>query len=112
MSYQIYKVIHLAAIFLFLGSAALLLLTDKKSMKWKLISGITSFFILFGGMGLMARLGNGFQPWIWAKVAIWFVVTGLGHMVAKRFPRFGNGAYWVIVGLAILAASIAVYKPQ
>lgn len=111
MSYQIYKVIHLASIFLFLAGAAVLLLTEKRTMYWKLFTGITSFFILFGGMGLMARLGGGFQPWIMAKIIIWLVVTGLGHMVAKRFSGFSKQAYWFTIALAITAACIAIYKP-
>lgn len=114
MSYQVYKVIHLAAIFVFLSSAAVLLITDKKTTYWKIVTGVSSFFILLGGMGLMARLypGQGFQqPWIQAKIVIWLVVTGLGHMVAKRFPSFGGRAFFVTLMLAITAASLAIYKP-
>ncbi len=114
MSYQVYKVIHLAAIFLFLSGAAVLLLSDKKTTFWKVVTGVASFFILFGGMGLMARLypGQGFQqPWIHGKLVIWLVVTGLGHLVAKRFPAHGMRAYWAIMILAVTGAWLAIYKP-
>lgn len=111
ISYQIYKVIHLASIFIFLSGAAVLLLSERKTMFWKILTGVASFFILFGGMGLMARLGGGFQPWIQAKIVIWLVVTGLGHLVAKRFASKGMAAYWATMLLAVLAASIAIYKP-
>jgi hypothetical protein len=114
MSYQVYKVIHLASIFIFLSSAAVLLLTDKKSLYWKILTGISSFFILLGGMGLMARLypGQGFQQnWIILKLVIWLVITGLGHMVAKRFPMHGHRAYWATILLAVAAAWLAIYKP-
>jgi len=114
MSYQLYKVLHLASIFIFLSSAAVLLLTDKKSLYWKILTGVSSFFILLGGMGLMARLypGQGFQQnWILVKLVIWLVVTGLGHLVAKRFPKHGQRAYWATILLAVLAAWLAVYKP-
>jgi uncharacterized membrane protein SirB2 len=114
MSYQLYKVIHFVSIFIFLSSAAVLLLSDRKTLFWKVITGVASFFILFGGMGLMARLypGQGFQQsWIVAKIVIWLVLTGLGHLVAKRFPAHGLKAYWATMILAICAAMLAVYKP-
>lgn len=111
ISYQVYKLIHLTSIFLFLTGASVLLLAKPKSVFWKILTGLASFFILLGGMGLMARLGNGFQPWIQAKLVLWFAVTGLGHLVAKRFPGFALKAYWITILLATLAAYIAIYKP-
>lgn len=118
MPYQVYKVMHLAAIFVFLSSAAVLLLSDKKTKFWKILTGISSFVILFAGMGLVARLypsangGGGFsQPWVQAKIVIWVAVTALGHLVAKRFPGFGMKAYWATMILAVLAAGLAIYKP-
>jgi uncharacterized membrane protein SirB2 len=111
ISYQIYKVMHIASIFFFLTGASVLLLSDKNKTFWKILTGVSSLFILIGGMGLMARLGAGFQPWIQAKLVIWFVVTGLGHLVAKRFASQGSKAYWVTMLLAITAAALAIYKP-
>jgi hypothetical protein len=114
MSYQLYKVIHLAAIFVFLSGAAVLLLSDRKTAFWKALTGVASFFILLGGMGLMARLypGQGFQQnWILVKLVIWLIVTGLGHLVAKRFPAHGMKAYWATIILAVSAATLGVYKP-
>lgn len=102
---------HFAAIFLFLTGAAVLLLSPTKTRFWKMLTGIASFFILLGGMGLVARLGNVWQGWMYVKIAIWLVVTGLGHVVAKRFPARGMQAYWATVLLAMVAAWFAVYKP-
>lgn len=110
LSYPVYKVLHLVAIFLFLSGAAVLL-NGQRTRYWMVLTGGASFFVLFGGMGLMARLGGGFQPWIIAKIVIWLVVTGLGHMVAKRFPSQGRKAYWATIALAGTAAWLAVYKP-
>jgi hypothetical protein len=62
-------------------------------------------------MGLLARTGEGFQPWVWAKLAIWFFVTGISHMVAKRFPRFAWHAYGFMILSAALAAWLAINKP-
>jgi hypothetical protein len=118
ITYQVYKVIHLAAIFVFLSSAAILLVSDKKAKFWTILTGISSFFILLGGMGLVARLypaesgGGGFaQGWVQGKIVIWLAVTGLGHLVAKRFPGFGAKAYWITLLLAVTAATLAIYKP-
>jgi uncharacterized membrane protein SirB2 len=112
MSYQAYKVIHLAAIFLFLSSASVLLLAKPPGKFWKMITGLASFFILLGGMGLVARMyGREFPGWVQAKIVIWLIVTGLGHLVAKRFPAQAMKAYWTTVLLATLAAYLAVYKP-
>ena len=86
MSYESYKVIHLAAIFVFLTSAGVLLLARPEGRLWKIVTGISSFLILLGGMGLLARIGGGFPPWVQAKLVIWLIITGLGHIVAKRFP--------------------------
>jgi hypothetical protein len=110
ISYQVYKVLHLIAIFLFLTGASVLL-SGQRTRFWMILTGVASFFILFGGMGLMARLGGGFQPWILVKIAIWLVVTALGHLVAKRFPVHGRKAYWLTMILAGTAAWLAVYKP-
>jgi uncharacterized membrane protein SirB2 len=114
ISYQIYKMIHIGSIFLFLTGVAVLLLSERKSLGWKILTGVASFFILFGGMGLMARLmpGQGFQqPWIQGKLVLWLVLTGLGHLVAKRFPAQGLKAYWVVIILATISAYMAIYKP-
>lgn len=111
ITYQAYKLIHLTSIFLFLTSVAIMLMAGKTNKVWKVITGISSFFILLGGMGLMARLQVGFQPWIIAKLVIWLLVTGGGHIVVKRFAKYSVYAYWIVMLCAIGAASLAVYKP-
>lgn len=109
--YTLYKLIHLVAIFFFLTTAAVLLLSERKTLALKITTGVASFFILLGGMGLMARLGGGFQPWILVKIGIWLVITGACHMIAKRFPRWGMQAYLGMMVLAAAAAYFAIYKP-
>jgi hypothetical protein len=114
LSYATYKVIHLASIFIFLTSASVLLLAKPPGKAWKIITGVSSLFILVAGFGLLARLGmtSGMPPWALAKIVIWVVVTGLGHMVAKRFPSFAMQAYVITLTLATLAAWLAVNKPS
>ncbi len=111
MSYEVYKLIHLGAIFLFLSSAAVLLLARPQGLAWKIISGVSSLVILVAGFGLVARLGGGMPAWVQAKIVLWLMLTGLGHMVAKRFPSQAFRAYWAILLLAVVAAALAIYKP-
>lgn len=113
LSYQTYKVIHLASIFIFLSGAAVLLLARPQGKTWKIITGVASLFILVAGFGLMARLGltSGMPGWVIGKISIWAGVTALGHVVAKRFPGAALQAYWATVILATCAAYLAIYKP-
>ncbi len=113
LSYQTYKVIHLASIFIFLSGAAVLLLARPEGKAWKMITGISSLMILVAGFGLLARLGltSGMPPWVVAKIVIWLIVTGMGHIVAKRFPGAAVKAYWATMILAVFAAYLAVVKP-
>lgn len=113
LNYETYKVIHLAAIFIFLSSASVLLLAKPPGKFWKILTGVSSLLILVAGFGLLARLGmtSGMPNWVIAKIVIWLFVTGLGHMVAKRFPEQAMKAYWATLVLASLAAWLAVFKP-
>lgn len=111
MPYEFYKVMHLVAIFLFVSGSAVLLMGQTRSKFWMMLTGIASFLILVAGMGMVAKLQIGFPAWVVGKMVIWLVITGLGHMVAKRFPAYAMQAYWVTIILAGTAAGLAIYKP-
>jgi uncharacterized membrane protein SirB2 len=112
MSYELYKVIHLAAIFVFLSGASALLLARPSGKLWKIVTGVATLVILITGFGLKARLGiEGFPGWMLGLLVIWLIVSMLGHIVAKRFPAKGMAAYWTTIGLSVIAAYLAVYKP-
>ena len=111
MPYEFYKVMHLVSVFIFLTSTSALLIGKMRNKMLAITSGVSSLFILIAGMGLVARLHVGFPPWVIAKLVIWLVITGMGHMVAKRFPRYAMQAYWLAMVLASTAAWLAVYKP-
>ena len=112
MSYESYKVLHLAAIFVFLSSASVMLVARPAGAFWKMLTGISSLVILIGGMGLVAKLLHGAMPgWVVGKLVIWLIVTGLGHVIAKRFPKQGGLAMGITLGLAAVAAWLAVFKP-
>jgi len=113
MSYESYKVIHLAAIFVFLSGASALLLANPKGKGWKIVTGVASLLMLISGMGLLARLGlaKNMPGWSVGMIVIWLIISMLGHIVAKRFPAQGLKAYWVTIGLAVVAAWLGVTKP-
>jgi hypothetical protein len=111
MAYESYKLLHFAAIFVFLSSASLLLLAPPSGKIWKIVTGVASLVILVAGFGMLAKGGLGFPLWVQIKIVIWLGITALGHIVAKRFPAQATRAYWVTMALAIVAASLAVFKP-
>lgn len=113
LSYQTYKVIHLASIFIFLSGAAVLLVANPPGRFWKILTGVASMLILLAGFGLLARLDlmGAIPAWAIAKMVLWAAITASGHVVAKRFPGAALPAMWGIVALASLAAFLAVFKP-
>ena len=112
MPYEAYKLVHLAAIFIFLsGTAALLLGGRPKAGLWTMVTGISAILILVSGMGLLARIGQGFPLWVAAKLVLWLILAGAGHLVAKRFPERAVAAYWATNALAVAAAWLAIYQP-
>ena len=77
---------------------------------WLLIIGGSPYYLI-AGMGMVAKGHWGFPAWVIGKLAIWLVITGLGHVVAKRFPALAVKAYWLMIVLATTAAYLAIYKP-
>lgn len=115
MSYEFYKVLHVASIFFFISGISIGLLSDNESKGLKIITGATSFLILVAGMGLLARIGvshgQAFPGWIVAKVLFWAILAIGGPVVIKRFPDFRRPAYGVFMALLVLSALFAIYKP-
>ena len=111
ISYLTYKFIHVVSIFVFLCCASIAYAMPERRKLFAILIGVSSFFVLVGGMGLMARLGNGFQPWIIAKLVIWLVLTGGAHMIAKRVPSPAKYGIPFLIGGGALAAWLALFKP-
>lgn len=119
MSYTAYKLIHIIGIlFLFTAAGGVALYAANGGTKgnnvgrvWvSAIHGLTLVLILVSGFGLVARLGTGFQAWVWAKVALWFVIGGIALMPLRK-QSLGLP---FLVGLPLLgavAAFLALFKP-
>jgi len=119
MPYTVYKVIHLASIlFLFTISGGVALYaanggTREKNVAKRLVSaihGLTLVLILVSGFGLIARLGTGFEIWVWAKFSIWFVIGSIALLPLRR-PHLGYLFLFLIPTLGALSAFMAIFKP-
>jgi len=92
------------------------MLLGNLNSKWpKIIGGISSLFILVTGMGLIARLGfkhnEAFPTWLWAKMALWLILSAAGPIFSKRLT--GNSrvvGFLIILLIAVTAVVFAIYK--
>lgn len=120
LSYSIYKLIHLAAIFLLLsGLGGLWALKaaaggaeyPKLRKLVMAVHGTAMFLILLGGFGTMARLGiaTPWPTWIWVKLVIWIVLGGL-PVILSRGSAVAKLAVFLAPLLAAVAAWAAIYQ--
>ncbi len=119
MPYTVYKLIHVTSIlFLFAtaGGVALYVANGgtregNVARKWvSAIHGLALVLIVISGFGLVARLGTGFQLWVWAKFALWFIIGSLALLPLSK-PHLGYRLFFLIPFLGGLAAYLAIFKP-
>ncbi len=76
--------------------------------------GLGVFLILLGGFGMLARLGivrgTSWPGWVWAKVAIWAVLSAAAFL-PYRFPALARPILVLLPVLGGIAAYMAIYKP-
>ena len=120
MSFEFYKVIHIAGLLLTVfGLFGLIAVywndsVPKPALRKALMMshGVGLLFLLVAGFGLAARLNlMGHLPgWVYAKLGIWLLVGGAPNLI-KRQPQ--KAALWLVVTLIIvlLAVTFAVTKP-
>lgn len=122
-SHQFYNVVHIVGIVLIvavLGGISLHAYAggareDNPSRRLTAaLHGIGSFLILIGGFGMLARLsfqhGMGFPGWLWAKIAVWAILSAAVVLPYRRRAL----AMPLLVSLPLLAgvaAYMAIYKP-
>lgn len=118
---EVYRVMHFFGImllFLSLGGASLHSLNGgtrdtNSSRRWMFIShGIAMLLILVAGFGLLAKykIPLGESPWVWGKLALWFILGGLIVLV-QRVPAVARAMWVVLPALGAVAAYLAVVKP-
>lgn len=120
MSYEFYKILHLAGlIMLFSGLTSLLTLKitgvaiEGTAKKFAYMThGIGLFFILLSGFGLLARLNiiGSWPNWVFGKLIIW-LYFGVFVILIKKRGQMGWALYAPIIGVFIIAAYLAVLKP-
>jgi uncharacterized membrane protein SirB2 len=114
MSYEVYKILHVFMVVLFVGSIAIQFFMETSPKSAKIISGVSSFLILVGGMGLLARLGvdhgAGWPVWVKIKLGVWILVAALGPILAKRLKNNRQFGYYGILVLVFVAIYTAVTK--
>lgn len=121
MSYDFYKILHLAAVlavFAALGGACLHAMNGGGQGKGGARTLVTALhgtgllLALVAGFGLLARLDlfSGWPGWVWAKLAIW-LVAGAYLTVPYRRPSLARPMLLALPFLGLAAAWLAIAKP-
>ncbi|MFG1499376.1 SirB2 family protein [Halobacteriovorax sp. XZX-3] len=116
MSYEFYKVLHVFMVVLMVAAfAPQFVSTEAQNRKlFKITSGIASFLLFVGGMGLLARIGvshgAGWPVWVKVKVGLWVAVSALGPILAKRMKSNRLAGLGLILALIFIAIFSAVTK--
>jgi len=104
MSYVFYHVFHLMSIVAIVSGITLVLKGNSASKLPKMITGISSLLLLISGMGLLAKTGGSFEPWVIVKLCIWLVLAVMVPVTAKRFPEKKSKVF--VIAIALLFAAI------
>ncbi len=115
ISYEVYKILHIGFILLFLSGIAIGFFGSSNTTGNKIVSGVASVLIFVAGMGMMARLNIGHgEPWpLWIKikVVLWLLLAGGGPVLVKRVQKNRVVLFYSLLFLFILAAYAAIFKP-
>lgn len=120
MSFEFYKILHLTGlILLFFGFGGLLVasysgvtLKTPARMMGFATHGLGLLLLLFGGFGMLAKMGLTAQMpgWVIGKLVIWLLM-GLGISVVKRKGHIGWPVAILLLVLGTTAAILAINKP-
>ncbi len=113
MSYEFYKVLHLAGLVtLFTSLGALAFVPGERRKPLMMMHGIATVVMLVAGFGLLARLGlmGNLGPWVYGKLAIWLVM-GAAPVILRRKPKMALTILLVSIALGAISACLAIYKP-
>jgi hypothetical protein len=118
MSYEFYKILHLAGLVaLFASLGALAVVPADRRKPFMAVHGTATLIMLVAGFGLLARLGLNFGGnstsnihWVYGKIVIWLLL-GAVPVVLKRKPNLASTMLGVSILLGVLAALLAILKP-
>ncbi len=118
MSFEFYNLLHVLGIVLvFQGiGASVALARAEAGAPWRRASaighGIGLVLILVAGFGMLARLGMmaSMPGWVWVKIVVWLILAVLPTVI-RRSPGATRWVWGGAIGLAVLAASMALFKP-
>lgn len=115
MNYHDLKVLHIFLAILALSMSSALFYGGSTKAR-QIVLGL-SFLLLFGtGFMIMGRFGikhAGPWPfWINIKMGIWLALTVGTPIAVKRFPERTKRLFWPWMIVALVAVSMAVYKPM
>ncbi|MBC7427378.1 MAG: SirB2 family protein [Bacteriovorax sp.] len=112
ISYETYKILHIFMIMMTLSAMGAVITEGRwiPRTSFKIVIGITSFLILVGGMGLLARLGfkhgEGFPVWVYVKILTWLVLN-ISLIILFRSQK--KNTKILFTWIAFAAVFIAVY---
>lgn len=113
MSYQFYKVLHVASLFmLFTSLAAVAFLPTDKRKPWVALHGAASLVIFVAGFGLLAKIGamKAFPSWAVVKIVIWLALAAMPIILRKK-PGMALQLLLATVLLGAIGSYTAVNKP-
>ena len=85
----------------------------QPSKQLAMLTGITGFCILVFGIGLLGRLGlmQSTPGWAYGKIALWLVIMGGGHMIAKRVKNPARVGIAFLLACGAIGAFLVLFKP-
>lgn len=113
ISYEVYKIIHLTSLMIVFTAMSIQLVGEKDIKLLKILAGISSFFILVSGMGLLARIGvshGGMPTWVIIKIVLWASLAIGLPIIGKRFRHLGYPAYWGAMSIFVVAVVLVNYR--
>lgn len=119
-TFEIVHIIGIAMMFVVIGGVAVHAAnggrkaTSKVRKPVAIVHGIGSLLIPIGGFGMLLsmgyRWGTSLPWWLWAKIGVWVVLSGISLMPYRR-PILARPYLIILPLLAGVAAYMARYKP-
>lgn len=119
MSYEFYKILHVASVIIVLFAMGGLTAVAKavaannapKQKIFSILHGVGLATLLVSGFGLLARLGlvGDMPDWVKLKVGAWIVV-GSFAAVYKRKPHWAYATGGLALFVAFAAAHLGLFK--